>query len=252
MRKGPESAAVHTDDEGNLLPSELHEAANVSKLTEDADKVEETEEAEAVESADKVEESEEAEAVESAAKLFARFATLPPHVGPTACGDKRDDEEYTLDAAGLRHVLCAIGHGVPNSVPLRPLLAEFGHQIVAADDGASGGDSLWRLSRAQFDRCHAALDTGATGATAPVATAVEEESWTRKHDNGGRSAEGSSRGSPVLATVLVIVVALLASVGVPAVRSEQMSAARSIFERFEGIVGPSRARHDTSVLCLQV
>ena len=93
--------------------------------------------------------------------LFARFATvstLSSAVAPehgnvnrlirSGSHPKLDEPEApTLDATGLRHVLRAVGLGVPKSTSVRPMLAEFG-EVVGCQQ---------RMTYAQFEMLRAVL-----------------------------------------------------------------------------------------------
>ena len=93
--------------------------------------------------------------------LFTRFATVstlssavaPEHghlnrIIRSGSHPKLDElEAPTLDATGLRHVLRGVGLGVPNSMPVRPMLDEFG-EVVGCQP---------RLTYAEFETLRVAL-----------------------------------------------------------------------------------------------
>ena len=96
-----------------------------------------------------------------ASALFARFATLSTlstaiaeehgnvnRLIRTGSHSKLDElEAPTLDATGLRHMLRGVGLGVPNSMSVRPMLAEYGEVVGCRP----------RLTYAQFETLYAAL-----------------------------------------------------------------------------------------------
>ena len=97
-----------------------------------------------------------------ASALFARFATLSTlstaiaeehgnvnRLIRTGSHSKLDElEAPTLDATGLRHMLRGVGLGVPNSMSVRPMLAEYGEVVGCRP----------RLTYAQFEALRAALN----------------------------------------------------------------------------------------------